>query len=51
MSIKITSRDIKFFTLGVLAALIFTIIYDWDQFERGFMGEPPHDNIKIENVE
>ncbi len=51
MNIKITSRDIKFFALGVFAALIFTIIYDWDQFERGFLGEPPHDPVKTQNVE
>lgn len=36
MKVNITSRDFKFFMLGVFAMLIFVIIYDWDEFEKGF---------------
>jgi len=36
MNYKITSRDFKFFILGVLAMFIFVLIYDWDEFEKGF---------------
>ena len=38
MKVNITSRDFKFFMLGVFAMLIFVIIYDWDEFEKGFTG-------------
>ena len=36
MKVNITSRDFKFFILGVFAMLMFVIIYDWDEFEKGF---------------
>lgn len=40
MKFNITSRDIKFFILGILASFIFTTIYDWDDnveaFKKGF---------------
>jgi len=39
MKINITSRDFKFFMIGVFAMLIFVIIYDWDEFEKGFNGD------------
>ncbi len=46
MNIKFTSRDFKFFILGALAAFVFVIIYDWEEFEKGFKGGAP-DNIAI----
>ncbi len=40
MKINITSRDIKFFILGILGAFIFATIYDWEEnvesFKKGF---------------
>jgi|LGOV01.1.fsa_nt_gb hypothetical protein len=32
----ITSREISFFILGVMAMLIFVIIWDWESFMEGF---------------
>ena len=46
MKVKFTSRDFKFFILGSLAAFVFVIIYDWEEFEKGFKGGAP-DNIAI----
>jgi len=51
MSIKITSRDIKFFVLGAAAVFIFLLIYDWDHFEKGLLGKLPHDHVRTEKVE
>jgi len=50
MKISITSRDIKFFLIGVFAMFIFVLICDWDQFEKGLMGEPPHDTVKTNHI-
>jgi hypothetical protein len=40
MKFKIKGRDIKFFILGVFAAFIFSMIYDWQDnvkaFKNGF---------------
>lgn len=33
---KITKRDVKVFLLGMLAMLLITLIYDWDEAQRGF---------------
>lgn len=33
---KITKRDILFFFAGVFAMLVFEIVYDWDEFAKGF---------------
>ena len=33
---KITKRDMKVFLLGMLATLFITLIYEWDEFTRGF---------------
>jgi len=40
MKFNITTRDIKFFVLGLLAVFIFVTIYDWEEnvksFKEGF---------------
>jgi hypothetical protein len=40
MKFNITSRDIKFFILGILGAFIFITIYDWEEnvesFKKGY---------------
>lgn len=40
MKLNITSRDIKFFILGILGAFIFITIYDWEEnvesFKKGY---------------
>ena len=46
MKVNITSRDFKFFMLGVFAMLIFVIIYDWDNAKAGFLGKPPIEKIE-----
>lgn len=51
MKVNITSRDLKFFTLGVFAMLVFVIIYDWEEFQKGLMGEAPKDTALIELFE
>ena len=33
---KITSRDLKFFLLGMLAMLLITIALEWRDFVDGF---------------
>ena len=48
MNFKLSSRDLKFFILGALAAFIFVIIYDWEEFEKGFRGGTPDTLAKIE---
>lgn len=52
MKIKISSRDIKFFLLGVFTFFIISIIYDWDNFVDGFkrgMNDSKNDH-QIENT-
>ncbi len=51
MKVNITSRDFKFFILGVFAMLIFVIIYDWDQFERGLKGAASTGTAITEKIE
>ena len=40
MRFNITSRDFKFFILGIFAAFIFSVIYDWEgnmeSFKKGY---------------
>lgn len=36
MNFKFTSRDFKFFILGIFAMFVFVIIYDWSDFVDGF---------------
>lgn len=40
MKFNITGRDFKFFILGVFAAFIFSVIYDWEDnvesFKKGY---------------
>ena len=36
MNLKITTRDFKFFMIGVFTMFISLLIYDWDDFEKGF---------------
>ncbi|GAA4311849.1 hypothetical protein GCM10023115_32320 [Pontixanthobacter gangjinensis] len=40
MKIKIKSRDVKFFFLGIIAALVFSFVYDWEDnlasLKRGY---------------
>jgi len=36
MNFKISSRDFKFFLLGIVAMFTFIIIYDWSDFVDGF---------------
>ncbi|SDR66265.1 hypothetical protein [Christiangramia echinicola] len=50
MKFNFTARDFKFFILGVFTMLLFVIIYDWDQFEKGLKGYSPNDTAKIENI-
>jgi len=38
MKLKITSRDLKFFLLGILAMLLVVLSYDWKDFKAGLMG-------------
>jgi uncharacterized membrane protein YadS len=33
---KITKHDVKVFLLGMLAMLLISLIYNWDEFTRGF---------------
>jgi len=51
MNFKITSRDFKFFIIGVFAMFIFVIIYDWNDFEKGLKGIAPYDEVNTEKVE
>jgi len=51
MNFKITSRDFKFFMIGVFAMFIFVMIYDWDQVENGLKGIAPNDTVKTEKTE
>lgn len=51
MNFKVTSRDFKFFIIGVLTLFLAVIIYDWDHFEKGLLGTDPNDTAKTENVE
>ncbi|MGM0934685.1 MAG: hypothetical protein ACQEWD_14710 [Bacteroidota bacterium] len=41
MKVSITSRDLKFFMLGILATFIFITIYDWEEnvesFKKGYL--------------
>lgn len=36
MKIKINSRDIKFFFLGLFTMFLIVLIYDWNSFVKGF---------------
>ncbi|WP_157893332.1 hypothetical protein [Salegentibacter sediminis] len=40
MKFKLTSRDFKFFILGLLAAFAFSTIYNWEEnvesFKKGY---------------
>jgi len=36
MKLNIKTRDVKFFILGILAAFIFALIYDWDDNVKSF---------------
>lgn len=36
MKINITKRDIGFFFLGILALLVFEVIWDWDRHVESF---------------
>jgi len=36
MKINITSRDIKFITIGIITAFIFLTIYDWEDNVKAF---------------
>ena len=36
MSLKITKRDVKFFIAGVIAFLIFSFVWDWDNNVQAF---------------
>lgn len=36
MNFKFTKRDFKFFMIGIFAMFVFVIIYEWDDFEKGF---------------
>ncbi len=38
MKLKITKRDFQFFLLGILAMLLFVIVYDWKDFKAGLTG-------------
>jgi len=49
MKFNITSRDFKFFIIGLLAAFIFETIYDWEEnvesFKKGYIeGNQDYDN-------
>ena len=46
MNIKISSRDFKFFLLGIVAMFTFIIIYDWSDFVDGFKMVLMGDTIK-----
>ncbi len=50
MNLKITSRDFKFFMIGVFAMFIFVIIYDWDDFEKG-LKDGYNNGIQIEKTD
>ena len=36
MKFNITRRDFKFFILGVFAAFIFSVVYDWEDNVKAF---------------
>ena len=50
MNFKFNSRDLKFFILGALAAFVFVIIYDWEEFEKGFRGATSDNVAQIEHI-
>ena len=50
MKYNFTARDFKFFMLGVFAMLLFVIIYDWNEFEKGFTGNVPKITAEIEKI-
>ncbi len=38
MKLNITKREVRAFLLGVLAMLLFVVIYEWKEFKAGFTG-------------
>ena len=50
MKIKINSRDIKFFLLGLFAMFLIVLIYDWESFVKGF-NSGMNDKDNIPNIE
>lgn len=38
MKLNITKREFRAFLLGVLAMLLFVVIYEWKEFKTGFTG-------------
>ncbi len=39
---KITSRDIRFFFLGVFAMFVVVILFEWNDFVAGLESGMPH---------
>ena len=50
MKMKIDSRDIKFFLLGLFTMFLIVLIYDWDSFVKGF-NSGMNDQENIPNIE
>jgi len=39
MKTKITSRDIKFFFIGVFTIIIIDLFLNWNEFKQGFIDD------------
>jgi len=52
MKIKISSRDLKFFLFGIATMFIIVIIFDWNDFVKGFKDgyNDQQNNTNIENT-
>lgn len=46
---QITKRDIKIFFLGMAAAFLILLIYEWDDFMDGLVGG--FESATVENIE
>ncbi|MEQ9378290.1 MAG: hypothetical protein RIG68_24070 [Imperialibacter sp.] len=40
MLMKVTTRDVRVFLFGMLFVFLIVLVYDWQEFKRGFMGQP-----------
>lgn len=47
---KISKRDVKFIVIGAILMFTALLIYDWDEFKRGFNDGYERGTTKIENA-
>ena len=48
---KISKRDVKFIVIGAILMFTALLIYDWDEFKRGFNAGYGSGTPKIENAD